>query len=70
MNYLPTLLNEDFQYRAVNAHQSAILAYHNFINGEPNGKHLKICALLAGIFNGKPSQTWYTFIWDDDIVLT
>ena len=50
MNYLPTLLNEDLQYRTVNAHQSAISTYHNFINGEPIGKHPKICALLAGIF--------------------
>ena len=70
MNYLSTLFDEGLQYRTVNAHRSAISAYHNFINGEPIGKHPKICALLTGIFNERPRQPRYTFIWDVDVVLT
>ena len=70
MNYLSTLFDEGLQYRTVNAHRSAISAYHNFINGEPIGKHSKMCALQTGIFNERPPQPCYTFIWDVDVVLT
>ena len=70
MNYLSTLFDEGHQYRTVNAHRSAISAYHNFINGEPIDKHLKICALRTGIFNERPQQPHYTFILDVDVVLT
>ena len=70
VNYLSTLFDEGLQYQAVNAHWSSISAYHNFINVEPIGKHPKICALLTGIFNERPLQPRYTFIWDIDVVLT
>ena len=70
MNYLSTLFDEGLQYRTVNAHWSAISAYHNFINGKPIGKHPKVCALLTGIFNKRPPQPRYTFISDVDVVLT
>ena len=30
----------------------------------------KICALLTGIFNERPPQPRYTFIWNVDVVLT
>ena len=70
MNYLSTLFDEGLRYRTVNAHRSAISAYPNVINGEPIGKHTKICALLTGIFNERPLQPRYTFIWDVDVVLT
>ena len=70
MNYLSTLFDEGLQYRTVNAHWSAISAYHNFINGKPIGKHPKVCAILTGIFNKRPPQPRYTFISDVDVVLT
>ena len=70
VNYLSTLFHEGIQYRTVNAHRSAISAYHNFIIGEPIGKHPKICALLTGTFNERPPQPRYTFIWNADVVLT
>ena len=70
VNYLSTLFDEGLLYRTVNAHRSAISAYHNFINGEPIGKHPKICPLLTGIFNERPPQARYTFIWNVDVVLT
>ena len=53
-NYLSALFDEGLQYRIVNAHRSAISAYHDFINGKPIGKHPNICALLTGIFNERP----------------
>ena len=70
MNYFSTLFDEGLQYRTVNAHRSAVSAYHKFINGDPIDKNPKICTLLAGIFNERPSQSWYTFIWDVDVILT
>ena len=69
MNYLSTLFDKGFQYQTVNSHRSTISAYHNFINGEPIGKHPN-CALLTGIFYERPPQPRYTFIWDADVVLT
>ena len=70
VNYLSTLFDEGFQYQTVNAHRSAVSAYHNFINGEPIGKHLKIGALLTEIFNEILPQPRYAFIWNVDPVLT
>ena len=70
VNYLSTLFNEGRQYQTVNAHRSAISAYHNFINGKPIEKHPKVCALLTGIFNERPPQPRYSFIWNVDVVLT
>ena len=70
VNYLSTLFNEGLQYQTVNAHRSAISAYHNFINGKPIEKHPKVCALLTGIFNERPPQPRYSFIWNVDVVLT
>ena len=70
MNYLSTLFDEGLQYWTVNAHRSAVSTYHSFISGEPIAKHPKICALLTGIFNERPQQSRYAFIWDVDVVLT
>ena len=66
---LSTLFDEGLHYQTENAHWSAILAFHDFINGEPIGKHPKLSALLTGIFNEIPPQSRYTFIWDIDVVL-
>ena len=65
VNYLSTLFDQGFQYQTVNAHRSAILVYHNFINGEP-----KTCALLTGTFSQRPPQPRYICIWGIDVVLT
>ena len=70
MNYLSPLFDEGLQYRTVNAHRTAISVHHNFINGEPIGKRPKICSLLTEIFNERPPQPRYTFIWNVDVVLT
>ena len=36
---------------------------------ETNWQTFKVCVLLAGIFNERPSQPWCTFLWDVDVVL-
>ena len=63
VSYLSTLFDESLQHRTVNA-------YHHLINRVPISKHPNICALLTVIFNQRPPQQQYTFIWDVDIVLT
>ena len=69
LNYLACLFQEGYQYRTVNSHRSAISAYHPHIEGRSVGEHPKVCSLLAGIFNQRPPQPRYTFIWDVDLVL-
>ena len=44
--------------------KSAISAYQDSINGIPIGKESWISALLAGVYNIRPLQPKYTFIWD------
>ena len=62
LNYLPTLFENGLQYRTINSHRSAISGYHNYIDGKPVGKHPRVCALLAGVFNQRPPQSRYTFV--------
>ena len=51
----------------MNSLRSAISAYHVHIDCKSVGKYPKVCALLAGIFNQRPSQSRYVFTWDVDI---
>ena len=73
MNYIINFLSEKFgkwlQYRTLNCSRSSISAYHVDIDGKSVGKHPKICALIAGIFNQQPLQPRYVFIRDVKIVL-
>ena len=43
--------------------RSAISAYHHPINGILIGKESRISALLAGVYNIRPAQPRYIFIW-------
>ena len=69
LNYLSTLFEKGLQYRTINSHSSVISAYHDYIDGKPVGKHPAVCALLTGVFNQRPPQPRYTFVWDVEIVL-
>ena len=69
LNYLSTLFEKGLQYRTINLQRSAISPYHNYVDGKPVGKHPRVCALLTGVFNQRPPQPRYTFVWDVEIVL-
>ena len=73
MNFIINSLSEKFdkelKYRALNCLRLTISAYHVHRDGKSVGKHSKVCALLAGIFNQRPPQPIYVFIWDVEIVL-
>ena len=60
---------QGLQYRTINNHRSAISALHKQIQGKPVGEHPRVCALLAGIFNNRPSQPKYCFIWNVQTVV-
>ena len=72
-NYINNVLSEKFdkglQYRTLNSLRSAISAYHVHIDGKYVGKNPKDCGFLASIFNQRPPQSRYVFIWDVGIVL-
>ena len=69
LDFLASLFNSGFAYRTINNYRSAISAYHEYIDGKPIGKHPKVCTLVAGVFNQRPPQPRYCFIWDVEIVL-
>ena len=69
LNYLSELFDQGLQYRTINSHRSAISAYHTKLEGKPIGQHPHVCALLMGVFNQRPPQPRYTFVWDVETVL-
>ena len=69
MNYLLALFEKGLQYRTINSHHSATSVYHNYIDGTPVGNHPRFCALLKAVFNHRPQQPRYKFVWDVEIVL-
>ena len=69
LDYLTDLYKQGLQYRTINNRRSAISAFHEQIQGKPVGEHPRVCALLAGIFNSRPPQPKYCFIWNVQTVI-
>ena len=42
---------------------------HNNIEGRPVGEHPQVSSLITGVFNNRPPQPKYNFIWDVQLVL-
>ena len=61
---LSYLFDLGYEYRTVNCHRSAISAYHEHVDNKPLGQHPDARALLKGVFNQRPPQPRYLFIWD------
>ena len=57
------------QYRTINSYCSAISMTHTPIDGVVVGKHPLVTRLMKGIFNCRPPQPRYAFIWDVGRVL-
>ena len=64
LRFLTKCFNMGYEHSTIAGFRSAISAYHDPINGIPIGKELRISALLAGVYNIRPPQPRYTFIWD------
>ena len=69
LDYLTDLYKQGLQYRTINNHRSAISAFHEQIQGKRVGEHPRMCALLAEIFNSRPPQPKYCFIWNVQTVI-
>ena len=70
LEYLSFLFYEEkFLYRTIGLHRSAISAYHVPIDDKPVGQHPLVCSLMSGIFNKRPPQPKYLFVWDVQVVL-
>ena len=69
INFLAELFKQGMEYYTVNSHRSAISAYHEYIDGKPVGQHPLVCSALKGVFNLRPPQPKYVFIWDVEVVL-
>ena len=69
LDFLAELYTSGLAYRTINCHRSALSAYHDSFDGFPIGQHPRVKSLMTGIFNNRPSQPRYTFIWDVEQVL-
>ena len=69
VNHLSFLFDAGLEYRTIGCHRSATSAYHEYIDGKPFGQHPKVCALLKGVYDKRPPQPRYVFIWDVQIVI-
>ena len=64
LEYLSQLFQNGLQYRTINNYRSVIYAFHDHIQGKSVGKTSEFAFLVAGVFNSRPSQPRYCFIWN------
>ena len=69
LDFLAELFTNGLAYRTINCHRSALSAYHDASDGFPVGQHPRVTAVMTGIFNKRPPQPRYAFIWDVEKVL-
>lgn len=69
-DYLTALFKKGRSYHSVNAHRSAISAFHRPIDGVEVGQHDLVCRVLNACFNARPPQPRYVVTWDVDKVLS
>ena len=58
-----------YEHRTICSNRSAISALHNNIEGRSVGEHPHLSSLVKGVFNNRPPQPKYNFIWDVQLVL-
>ena len=69
LEFLSQHFQNGLQYRTINNYRSAISAFHDHIQGKSVGEHPRICSLVAGVFNSRPPQPRYCFIWNVQTVI-
>ena len=69
LDYLGYLFHLGYENRTVCCHRSEISAYYEYVDNKKVGQHPHVCALLKGVFNERPPQPRYVFIWDIQTVL-
>ena len=64
LELLSSFFSEGLEHKTINGYRSAISAYHEKAERISIGQHLKVCQLLSGIFNKRPSQPKINVIRD------
>ena len=63
LDYLAFLFEKSYEYRTIGCHRSPISAFHDYVAGKPIDQHPEVCVLVSGIFNNRPPQRRYMFVW-------
>ena len=63
------LFEKGSEFRTIGTHRSAISTFHDPIENIRVGNHPRVSVLMSGIFNKRPPQQEYPFIWDVETVL-
>ena len=69
LDFLAELFEKGLEYRTIGTHKSAISEFHDPIENIRIGNHPRVSALMSGIFNKRPPQPKYPFVWDVETVL-
>ena len=69
LDYLTSLFEDGLEYNTIGVHRSAISAYQEKVDDMPVGQHPLVTSLMTGIFNSRPPQPRYIFVWDVQVVL-
>lgn len=69
LNFIEYIYNQGRGYSACNTARSAVSTMFDMLFGKPLGKSKRVCRMLKGIFNERPSLPKHSFIWDSDILL-
>ena len=69
LDFLAELFEKRLKCRTIGTHRSAISAFHGPIENIRVSNHPRVSALMSGIFNKRPPQPKYPFIWDVETVL-
>ena len=69
LNCLRYLSHSGFECRTNNCHRCAISVYQEYVDNKPLGQHPHVCPLLKKVFNYRPPQSRYVFIWYIQAVL-
>lgn len=69
LEFLMSLFRQGLGYSAINTARSALSAIITLGDKTTFQEHLLVTRFMKGIFELKPSLSWYTVIWDVGIVL-
>ena len=58
-----------YMYSTINSHRFAISAFYEPIEEFSVGKHPKVCNLMAGLYNKRPLNPKYCFVWNIETAL-
>ena len=67
--YFRELFEAEYEYRTIGTYGTVISFYHVLVEEMKIGVQPTVSELMQGVFNARPAQPKYTFIWDVQTVL-